>query len=108
MLTAMGVILLHMDSIADRLRYVIKNAPGVENDSVQQFADLIGVTRSAVYQWLDGTTEPSPTALFTIEDKTGFRPRWVVLNEPPMRLKIPAKRAAEIIEAMSEQLDQAS
>ena len=108
MLTTIAATVARMESIADRIRFVIENAEGIQGASVKEFADLVGVTRSAVYQWLDGTTEPGPEILFNIEDKTKFRARWIVLGEQPKQLRIPAAQADEMLNIISERLEKAS
>jgi len=64
----------------------IKTAITRTGKSIADLAEDLGINRSAIYQWIDGSTEPAPTNLFLLARKANVRPEWLLLNELPMEL----------------------
>lgn len=50
-----------------------------------EFGTLIGLSKGRVSQILSGGGQIGADAAFRLEDKTGYRARWVVLGELPKR-----------------------
>ena len=50
---------------------------------VRQVAQVAKVTRSAVYQWLDGSTEPSALAVVNVAELLGTSEKWLVTGLGP-------------------------
>lgn len=70
-----------MEDLTSRIRVAV----GRTGLSVQKLADEMALNRSAVYQWLDGSTEPTPKNLFILARKAAVRPEWLLFGESPMR-----------------------
>lgn len=64
----------------DRLATAVKRAT---DGNQSKLARRLGVSRSAVSQWLSGQTEPSATNALLLARMAGVRPEWLVLGEEP-------------------------
>ncbi len=49
-----------------------------------ELAKHLGVKRSAIYQWLDGSTKPNPENYIRLSIKAGVRVQWLVFGEEPV------------------------
>lgn len=105
-----------LNTVSSRLTWVIKDLTRKRGVRVSQaeFGKPLGVSGSAVGQWLAGTTaSPTPERLFAIEDAYGYTARWISTGKGPRTVEAsqellslaariaalpPAKRAA--IEAL--------
>jgi transcriptional regulator with XRE-family HTH domain len=63
----------------------IKEARKTAKLSVQQLATKCKVSRSAVYQWEDGTTEPSAVNIFAAAEATGYSAKWLATEKGTKR-----------------------
>lgn len=71
---------------AGRISVCVKRA----GESQAEVGRLVGVTRSAVSQWVSGTSEPSPANALMLARVARVRPEWLILGEEPMEaVRIP-------------------
>ena len=55
-----------------------------KNMSIQLFADSLGISRSAVYKWIHGSSEPSLTHVVKISQLFNTDPNFLLLGELPV------------------------
>jgi transcriptional regulator with XRE-family HTH domain len=67
--------------LSERIRKAIgKRSP-------DEIADKLKISRSAVYQWLDGTTKNLKNQiLFDLAEETGYSAKWIATEEGPEKL----------------------
>lgn len=62
----------------------LETAVGLATDGNQsELARRLGVSRSAVNQWLSGQTEPTAANAVLLARLAGVRPEWLILGEEP-------------------------
>ena len=82
-------------NLAERIAIMIDEL----NTTQVGLADLAGVTKAAVNQWLGGKPDSgiSAASAFKLEDKTPFCARWISTGDGPM-YKAEGQREAALIE----------
>lgn len=82
-----------MRPFKDRLKEAAAKA-GIEYKPTP-IAKSLGISKQTAFQWMD-KGRPTPENIFLIADKWGFNPRWLAIEEGPMRLEAAAKPAVQI------------
>lgn len=75
-----------METVTERINLIFQEMQDEKRAKTQaDFGRLLGVTRSAVNQWLSGATKITAENVFLIEDKTGYCARWIATGDGPKR-----------------------
>lgn len=71
-----------LDTVADRIAWIIRDLGG--NDVT--FGASINASKQTVGQWKNGQTQPAAKPLLEIEGRHGYRARWILFGELPVRV----------------------
>ena len=82
-----------MRPFKDRLREAADKA-GVPYKPTA-IANSLGISKQTIHQWMD-RGRPTPENIFVIADKWGLNPRWLAIEDGPMRLEAVARPAVQI------------
>jgi transcriptional regulator with XRE-family HTH domain len=78
-------------ALKDRIREARSGYKG----TIDELAKKVGVSRSAIYQWLGGNSKNLKLEnLFSFAEATGYSARWIATNKEP---KIEAEPAEQIV-----------
>ncbi|MFZ2959496.1 MAG: helix-turn-helix domain-containing protein, partial [Candidatus Ozemobacteraceae bacterium] len=64
--------------------------------SLREFSKLMGISYSALYQYLMGKSEPSRTVLLTIAQKTGVSLEWLIAGQGGLSGEISGNASGEV------------
>lgn len=97
MLTLHGMNPPDLNTKPGRIQYAIEQS-GHNPNSI---APILGVTASAIYQWLEGKTKNlKEDAFWKLCDLSGLEARWVSQGEGPMKIEKSIKHAQQVLMAM--------
>lgn len=88
---------LHMDTPGQRLHYVMTEA---EVNQVQ-LGKRVGVSKSAVNQWVSGKTQMTAQNIFRAADALGCSPRWLATGTGEAHSGILSHTAVRALETLS-------